>query len=268
MHPIAADTLLLSDLHLGSEISRAREALDLLRQSCFRRLILLGDIFSDLDFGRLKKEHWHFLSYIRKLSNPKRGVEVVWVEGNHDEGLITVMSHLVGVRVYREYRWMYNGLRHAAIHGHQFDRFALNNVLLSRFGTMAYLFLQKLDFQNKRFVRSLDRMNTRWLRLSKKVSEGALAHAKHHEIDRIFCGHTHVAMEASRDGVSYYNSGCWVHPRPTFITVGDEGVRIHEFIRTDDRDPREERAGQHPAPADLADEAGLFAAAEVPDLRR
>src|SRR5207245_10223874 len=95
------DTLILSDLHLGSEISRARDALRMLKQSSFRRLILLGDIFSDLNFGRLKKEHWQFLGYIRKLSNPKRQVEVVWVEGNQDRGLTEVMHHLVGVTVCR-----------------------------------------------------------------------------------------------------------------------------------------------------------------------
>lgn len=96
------ETVILSDLHLGSEISRADEAFDLLRSIEFRRLILLGDIFCDLNFRRLKREHWEFLSHIRKLSNPKRNVEVVWVEGNHDYGLIDVMSHLVGVPAYRE----------------------------------------------------------------------------------------------------------------------------------------------------------------------
>src|ERR1035438_5487861 len=82
------DTLILSDLHLGAEMSRAREALRVLQESSYRRLILLGDIFADLNFGRLKKEHWKFLGYIRKLSNPKRNVEVIWVEGNHDHGQI------------------------------------------------------------------------------------------------------------------------------------------------------------------------------------
>src|SRR5437870_13294733 len=95
------DTVILSDLHLGSEVSRAKAALQMLKAVSFNRLILLGDIFSDLNFGRLKKEHWQFLGYIRKLSNPKRQVEVVWVEGNHDRGLTEVMSHLVGVNVYR-----------------------------------------------------------------------------------------------------------------------------------------------------------------------
>src|SRR5208282_154719 len=129
--PQAYDTLILSDLHLGADMSRAREALRVLRENQYRRLILLGDIFADLNFGRLKKEHWKFLSFIRKLSNPKRNVEVVWVEGNHDHGLTEIMSHLVGVRVYQEYQWEYQGLRHIAVHGHQFDGFVVSNVHVS-----------------------------------------------------------------------------------------------------------------------------------------
>src|ERR1700682_1867540 len=116
MQGIGSGTLIISDLHLGSDISRAKEALAFLQSRRFKRLILLGDIFSDLNFRRLTKEHWKFLSYIRKLSNPKRGIEVVWVEGNHDQGLSAVMSHLVGVRVYEEYVWEFGGRRHLAIH--------------------------------------------------------------------------------------------------------------------------------------------------------
>ena len=86
------DTVIVSDIHLGSEMSRARDALDLLRSLDYKRLILLGDIFSDLNFSRLTRDHWKFLSCIRKLSNPKRKIEVVWVEGNHDHGLSNVMS--------------------------------------------------------------------------------------------------------------------------------------------------------------------------------
>src|ERR1700689_5158105 len=139
MDPPVYDTLILSDVHLGSDTSRAREATCVLKQNRFRRLILLGDIFSDLNFRRLTKEHWKFLSYIRKLSNPKRGIEVIWVEGNHDQGLSAVMSHLVGVKVYQEYAWEFNGVRHLAIHGHQFDRFMVNSWLLSSVNTFIHL---------------------------------------------------------------------------------------------------------------------------------
>src|SRR5215467_5572416 len=127
MQAESLDTVIISDLHLGSDISRAAEALDFLRSITFKRLILLGDIFSDLNFRRLTKEHWKFLGYIRKLSNPRHGIEVVWVEGNHDHGLAEVMSHLVGIPVYQEYAWRYGGKRHLAIHGHQFDSFAVAN---------------------------------------------------------------------------------------------------------------------------------------------
>lgn len=159
------DTLILSDLHLGSETSRAKEALRLLKSFSFRRLILLGDIFADMNFGRLKKDHWQFLSAVRKLSNPKRGVEVIWVEGNHDRGLSELMSHLVGVKVYDEYVWTHCGQRYIAIHGHQFDNFTVDSVVLCGVGQWLYLHIQKLDSKRKRFARFLDRLNTSWLRL-------------------------------------------------------------------------------------------------------
>ena len=264
------DTLILSDLHLGSEMSRARDATRVLQENDFRRLILLGDIFADLNFGRLKKEHWKFLGYIRKLSNPKRKVEVVWVEGNHDHGLTEIMSHLVGVKVYQEYQWDYLGLRHIAVHGHQFDGFVVHNVWFNHlFGTLLYLQLQKWDSKNKTLTRFLDRLNTRWLRMSPKVSAGALAHARHRQAARIFCGHTHAAMHKQEDGIDYFNCGSWIDVAPTFITVGEEGVRIHDYIeRPDDRDPGEERGETDPAIAEFADEAGLREDAEYEGVGR
>src|SRR6476660_7487890 len=147
------DTVIVASLHLSSEVSRAKAALSMLKQASFRRLILLGDMFCDLNFRRLEKEHWQFLSYIRKLSNPKRNVEVVWVEGNHDLGLSDLMSHLVGIPVYQQYMWEYGGERYLAIHGHQFDRFVVNNFLVSRVGEALFLWLQKLDAGKKRLSR-------------------------------------------------------------------------------------------------------------------
>jgi len=237
------DTVILSDLHLGAEISRARDALDLIRTLKFRRLILLGDIFADLNFRRLSKAHWQFLGHIRKLSNPKRSTQVIWVEGNHDEGLSNVMSHLVGVPVYRQFVWEYQGKRHIAIHGHQFDRFAVNNAFISRVGEWIFHEMQKLDHKSKGFVRYIDRLNTRWLRLSARVAQGALSYAKTGKAERIFCGHTHVAEQRETDGVQYFNSGGWIDRQCTYITIGEKGVQIHEYsgLRIEDRDTGEKR---------------------------
>src|SRR6201981_1272779 len=253
MDPPVYDTLILSDVHLGPGPSPAREATCVLKENRFRRLILLGDIFADLNFRRLTKEHWKFLSYIRKLSNPKHDVEVVWVEGNHDHGLTEVMSHLVGIPVYQEYEWTHAGRKHLAIHGHQFDSFAINNHQISAIGQWFFLQLQKLDSRNKRLARYLDRLNTRWLRLSAQVAQGALSYAKQGKAERIFCGHTHVPLHQTRDGIEYYNSGAWVDTRCTYITVSQQGVAIHEYgpKATDNRDSGQER---------------IAAAADAPEL--
>ncbi len=250
MSPAFYDTLILSDLHLGSEVSLAEDATRMLKENRFRRLILLGDIFSDLNFRRLTKAHWKFLGYIRKLSNPKRGIEVVWVEGNHDQGLTAVMSHLVGVKVFEEYAWEFGGLRHLAIHGHQFDRFLVNNWLLSSVNTFVHLQIQKLDFKGKWFSRLVDRLGTRWLRLSAKVAAGAISYARLRQVQRIFCGHTHVALYREKDGIAYYNAGCWADATPTYLTVDEEGVRIHEFHRKETDSAAAEIAVESELPED------------------
>jgi UDP-2,3-diacylglucosamine pyrophosphatase LpxH len=223
------NTVIISDVHLGSKMSRAEAVLHMLKTTSFDRLILLGDIFSDLNFRRLKKEHWQFLSYIRKLSNPKRGVEVVWVEGNHDHGLAELMSHLVGIEVYQEYRWEYCGIKHLAIHGHQFDLFVVSNRFLSGLFTAFHLALQKFSFGEQRLVRFIDRFDTKWLRLSSKVRDGALAHARFRNAQRVFCGHTHEALHAEENGIEYFNSGSWTQPTATYITIDEAGVAIREY---------------------------------------
>jgi len=98
--------------------------------------------------------------------------------------------------------------------------------------------MQKLDHKSKRFVRYIDRLNTRWLRLSARVAQGALSYAKTGKAERIFCGHTHVAEQRETDGVQYFNSGGWIDRQCTYITIGEKGVQIHEYsgLRTDDRD--------------------------------
>lgn len=262
------DTLILSDLHLGSDVSRAEDARQLIHSIDFRQLVLLGDIFSDLNFRRLTGAHWSFLSCIRKLSNPKRRKQVVWVEGNHDHGLSDLMSHLVGIPVYTRYVWEYQGLRHLAIHGHQFDRFINRNILLSRFFEQFYYGLQKVDSEHNRMSGALDRLSTRWLRLGEKVAEGALAYAVAGRADRIFCGHTHQANSIVRDGVAYFNSGCWIDQRATYLTIDKEGVAIHDYgCRTGDHHPRKERSTVPAETADLFVHAGLPAYAAYESVR-
>jgi UDP-2,3-diacylglucosamine pyrophosphatase LpxH len=66
------DTLLVSDVHLGCAVSLAADLLHLLQNTTFKRLILLGDIFQDLNFSRLTT-HWERLDIGVKI-RPNTGV--------------------------------------------------------------------------------------------------------------------------------------------------------------------------------------------------
>ena len=240
------DTLILSDLHLGADMSRAREALRVLRENQYRRLILLGDIFADLNFGRLKKEHWKFLGFIRKLSNPKRNVEVVWVEGNHDHGLTEIMSHLVGVRVYQEYQWEYQGLRHIAVHGHQFDGFVGAAMFTSAIwiGTLLYLQLQKWDSKEQNGDAFPRPAGHALAALVGKSRRGRLGPCPPPSRGAHFLRpHSCRPAQARQHGIDYFNCGAWIDEHPTYITVGEDGVQIHEYVeRPDDLHLRTNRS--------------------------
>lgn len=217
------NTIIISDIHLGSEVSRPKAVKEMLQKHDFKRLILLGDIFDDLNFSRLKKEHWNLLSYIRKLSNPDKKIKVIWVEGNHDEGLSEIMSHLIGIKVYKEYYWISNGKKYLAIHGHQFDRFLNENVIISSISSFIYYKIQKYDRQSQKVSRFIKRRSKGWLRLSNKVADGALNYAKENEADIIFCGHTHQTLHKKSSNIEYYNTGCWTDIPSSYIVIDTEG---------------------------------------------
>lgn len=220
-------TLIVSDIHLGSSVSRASKLLELLNTEQYKRLILNGDIFDDLNFTRLQHDHWGLLSKIRELSNPKYGVEVIWIAGNHD-GAAQILSRLIGVTVQNEYIFEWNKKKCLVIHGHQFDRFMTQNPFVSALASWLYLGIQKLDTERQFIGRFLKRASKSWLRVSEKVARGGVLYGLFKRADIVFCGHTHKAMEKKLRGIHYYNSGCWTDVPSTYISITSEEIKIKE----------------------------------------
>jgi UDP-2,3-diacylglucosamine pyrophosphatase LpxH len=228
MSPI--DTVVVSDIHLGSHVSRSRVLLEFLQQISYRRLILNGDVFDDLNFHRLKKDDWRFLSYIRKQSNPRSDREVVWVIGNHDGGVAEVLSHLLGVDVHEEYAWTHGDRRFLAIHGHQFDKWINDHAVITAVASWLYLLIQKLD-PHHRASRWVKRTSKKWLRLANKVAHDAIRYGrKNHQAHVVICGHTHQPTTVEIDGSTYVNSGCWTDIPSNYVVITDDGdVRLCEY---------------------------------------
>lgn len=219
-------TLILSDLHLGSRVAQPQKALKVLKSYSFRKLILLGDVFDSLDFRHLGPECWELLNHIGKIS---RDTKVRWVWGNHDNGVAEMFGTLLNAQISEVYTWQFKQEKYLAIHGHQFDRFLVDNALLSRLATSAYDHIQRIDFKDKRISHYVKRKSKGWLRLSEKVAHGAMKFGKKHGASRVFCGHTHKAMQKINGSVKYYNSGCWTDIPCTYITIDEEDIKIHDY---------------------------------------
>src|SRR5271163_4071073 len=97
------DCLVISDLHLGSDVCQARLLEQFLEWAVVnsRELVINGDIFDDLNFNRLTKRHFACLKTIRRNSD-RSDFKLLWLRGNHD-GPAEIVSHIVGVEILDEY---------------------------------------------------------------------------------------------------------------------------------------------------------------------
>ncbi|MDD3497923.1 MAG: UDP-2,3-diacylglucosamine diphosphatase [Candidatus Moranbacteria bacterium] len=219
-------TLIVSDFHMGSRVSRSRDFHEMIKNFNFKKLILLGDIFESLNFQKLKESDWELISDISNLAKEKK---VIWVEGNHDRKLTSFFSSLTDIKVCKIYKWKYNNKKYVAIHGHQFDNFLVNNAVLSVVANQIYNFIQLMDFKDRKVSRLIKRKSKGWLRLSKKVAERAIMYAKFTQADYIFCGHTHKAMKKEKGGIKYYNCGCWTDIPCTYVILDKDNIEIKEY---------------------------------------
>lgn len=230
------DTLIVSDVHIGSEASRARDCHRLLtsfrklpKHYALKRLILLGDIFDSMEMRRIQKWEWDFLTRIRKMAEPKSNVEVVWVHGNHDPEVQNLVPSLIGANAYADYRWQVGGQRFYATHGDQYDRWVYNTPdWLNRIPDWVYYAVQRIDGDEHRVSRYLKEQSREFLRLNDTISQGIIKHlkAKGIPVDVMIFGHTHIAEERflPEEKVWYYNTGCWVGAEaPTYVTIDDTG---------------------------------------------
>ena len=233
-HAANVDTVIVSDLHLGSAMSRSKQLTELLRQVTYKRLILNGDVFDDLNFKRLSHDDWEFLSFIRASTNERLAHELVWVIGNHDGGAPEILTHLLGIHIHEEYVWQHGGQIFLAIHGHQFDAFVSDHTRVVDIAIWAYSVWQKLDPKHRasRLVRQASRQSKRWMRRSDKVANEASAHGKAtYGAHVVTCGHTHHAMDVMIDGVRYLNSGSWTDKPSTYIIIDHDGdIAVHTCL--------------------------------------
>jgi UDP-2,3-diacylglucosamine pyrophosphatase LpxH len=214
-----ANTILVSDIHLGNKINLVKLLRHTLRTWKFKRLIILGDLLCDSNLKRLSNDEWKFLGDLRELS--EQGISVIWIEGNHDVGASDNISSVLGIEVVQKFEWQWNNIKCLAIHGHQFDK--LIGGWFSDFISWIYLKILEHHWSTKYFAIRMLEWSRAWQRITAIVADKAIDMAQKQNAHYVFCGHTHEFHHKEYKNVEYYNTGSWSEHKGTLIALLDSG---------------------------------------------
>ena len=231
-------TIFISDVHLGTPDCKAEELLAFLKARSFTKLVLVGDI---VDFWALSRRayfpqaHVEVVRYLLKLAH--KGVEVVWVTGNHDEVVRSFLPIWFGDRVRivdEELHTTVDGRTFLCLHGDQFDTVIRHAKWLAFFGDYAYTFALRVNTRLAAIRRLLGRPYWSFSRWAKQQVKEAVNFIGHFEVEvaklavargvsGIICGHIHHAELREVDNILYANCGDWVEGASAII----EGATGH-----------------------------------------
>jgi UDP-2,3-diacylglucosamine pyrophosphatase LpxH len=214
----------ISDIHLGTPGCQADALLEFLKRDTCDQLYLVGDIID----GWALRRRWYWPQahndVIQKLlRKARKGCQVIYVPGNHDEfARQFVNHHFGGIEVLEEaVHLTVDGRKLWIIHGDYFDAVVRCAKWLAYLGDHAYELALKLNRYLNRFRARLGLPY--WslsaylkMRVKKALNyvtdfERAVAHeAQRRGFQGVVCGHIHHPEIRDIDGVTYFNDGDWV----------------------------------------------------------
>lgn len=261
------DLVVISDVHLGTFGSQARELNRYLMGIKPKTLILNGDI---IDFWQFRKRYWpdsHMKVVKTILNMAAKGTEVHYITGNHDETLRKFAGIDVGhIDILNKLELTLNGNKTWFFHGDVFDVVLHNNKWLAKLGSAGYGMLLIINvFLN--FVSRL--LGAGKVSFSKKIKENVKSAVKYigdfentaatlaikKGYQAIVVGHIHhpdmrEIVVPKIGSIKYLNSGDWVENMSALeYHQGKWTIYRHQ----PDENPGQEKAGGKNSPTDLTE---------------
>lgn len=217
-------TLFVSDLHLGLGASQADQFLEFFKTVQAEKIYLVGDI---IDFWRIKKRpQWgqsHNDVIQKLLRSVRKGTEMVYIPGNHDEMLRAYCGMQIGgiELKRRDIHETADGRRFLIIHGDEFDIVVRHAKWLAHLGDGAYalaLWLnthfnwvrRKAGLEYWSLSAYLKQRVKQAVKFIGEFEQALSSEAEKRKVDGVICGHIHqVALKQIGD-VLYINTGDWV----------------------------------------------------------
>jgi UDP-2,3-diacylglucosamine pyrophosphatase LpxH len=241
------NTIVVSDLHLGSDGSKADWFLEFLEQHPCRQLILNGDIVDGWALQRgskWKKKHTKVITKLLKLSNE---TSIIWIKGNHDEFLIDFLGFNLGkIKIKEDYvlnvkSWsdkdIWINKRYYVFHGDKIDIFMLKYKWISKIGSIGYDFALWInEIYNKWRIKrgktyfSISKPLKYYVKSASNYindfEETAIKMAEKHGCHGVICGHIHQDSDRMINEFHYLNSGDWVENMSAILISDDGKIQI------------------------------------------
>ncbi len=233
-------TIWISDLHLGTSGCQASKLLEFLRATESETLYLVGDI---IDGWQLKRRwYWdqtHNNVVQTVLKKAKKGTNVIFVPGNHDEAIRQFIDlDFGGIKVRDELvHTTADGKRMLVLHGDRFDGVIACAKWLAYLGDSLYTVILKFNqiYNNWRARVGLPYWSlSQYLKLKVKNAvsyitrfEDALAdEARRKGLDGVICGHIHKPEIRDIGGIMYCNDGDWVESLSALVEDAAGELRL------------------------------------------
>jgi UDP-2,3-diacylglucosamine pyrophosphatase LpxH len=260
--PLRFRTIWISDTHLGTAGCQAGRLLDFLRCTESDQLYLVGDI---IDGWQLKRRwYWHqsHNDVVQKiLRKARKGTEVIYIPGNHDEAVRHFLGVAFGGIAIRDeaVHTTARGLRLLVTHGDLFDGVVQYARWLAYLGDQLYT----LSLHLNRWLNALRaRLGLRYWSLAQFLKhrvknavsyivafEEALAsEARARQFDGVVCGHIHQAEIRDIGGILYCNDGDWVESLTALVENADGDLSILHWHDVLAEQPLEEEDELHAHP--------------------
>ena len=229
--------VIVSDLHLGTKDSKAKEFIEFLEQHPTELLILNGDIVDGWALARgskWKKQHTNAISKILKVSNKTK---VIWIRGNHDEFIVEFIGmHFGNIEIKEDYILD----NYYIFHGDVIDVFITKYKWLAKVGSIGYdlaLWINRW-YNRYRVWRGLPYQS-----ISQEIKAGvkaatnyvndfevtAIKMATKHGCQGVICGHIHQPADLIINGARYLNSGDWVENRTAILLDQNDNFTIFKL---------------------------------------
>ncbi len=268
-------TIVISDVHLGTSGSKAKELSNFLKQFSCDKLILNGDIIDGWQlkkYGSWKRKHTRFFKTVLKMIED-HDTKVIYLRGNHDDFLDQVLPLKVGnFSIQRDYVLKWKDQKYYVTHGDVFDSITTKLKWVAKLGDLGYTFL--LWF-NKIYNQYRTRRGLPYYSLSQVIKQkvkSAVSYvsdfevqlaelAKIKECDGIICGHIHQPTIKSLGGIAYLNSGDWVESLSALVQ-DEHGewslMYYHETVSAPAADANDELPEEDEMPEDLVAPVSLM----------